>query len=320
MSETKKEVVTSEANVERITEFVKELNVASDKVDVLQMDRYGFGAWSYSKANMLKNCPFQFYLNYVMKVKMPTDIGGRRDMASADIGSAGHRILELVMMGKTLEVSYSIAKSEFVPAKLSETQWEEKVLTMEMSIIAFKERIEAFSRKNPIKKIFTEMKIGVTKDWKPCAFFDKHAYYRGIIDLALELEDGSLIIIDHKTAEGFTPISTRVYDSQLDAYKVLFNFGIKPIQGSQAGIHFIRASEVKMGSYHSQDDIRGKLRTELEWELSGKVDRVTELGFFKHECGSYCKWCDWAVLCKSKEKYLKPLELGTKRVIPIKSA
>lgn len=308
------------ASKERIKEFIDELMVKSSEVKELQMDRYGFGSWSYSKANMLKNCALQFYLNYVMKVKMPPDIGGRRDMSSADIGSAGHRILELVMMGKKLDVSYDIAKSEFVPMKLSDQQWVDKVLTMEMSIISFKERMDAFARRHPFKRIYTEMKIGVTKDWKSCAFFDKDAYYRGIIDLGLELEDGSLILVDHKTAEGFTPTSTRVYDNQLDAYKVLFNYGIKPVAGSQAGIHFIRAGDVKMGKYHSNAEIQGKLKTELEWDLSGKVDRVTEMGYFKHECGSYCKWCDWATLCKSKEKYLKPLELGTRRVIPIAKA
>jgi hypothetical protein len=319
MSDKVEEAIDTAASKERIIEFIDSIMVNHKEVDKLQMDRYGFDAWSYSKASMLRKCPLQFYLKYVLKIKMPPDIGGRRDSLSADVGSAGHRVLELVMVGKSLEVAFAMTKKEFVPSKLTEEQWAEKVVTMEMSVIAFKERMDTFSRRNPIKRVFTEMRIGVDRNWQACAFFDNDAYYRGIIDLAIQLENNDLIILDHKTAEGFTPTSTRVYDDQLNSYKPLFHFGINPVGGSQAGIHFIRASEVKMGQYHSKEDIEGKLVRELEWSLSGNVDRVSELGFFKHECGSYCKWCDYASLCKSKEKYLKPLELDTKRVISIKT-
>lgn len=319
MAENVEEVITSNVPKERIKEFIDVIMSKHANIDELQMDRYGFGAWSYSKASMLKKCPLQFYLNYVLKVKVPTDVGGRKESLSADVGSAGHRVLELIMIGRTLEVAFATTKKEFVPSKLTEAQWNEKVVTMEMSAISFKERMDSFARRNPVKRIFTEMRIGVTKDWEACAFFGEDAYYRGIVDLALQLESNDLIIIDHKTAEGFTPTSTRIYDDQLNSYKPLFHYGISPVSGSQAGIHFIRASEVKMGQYHSKEEVEGKLRKELEWSLSGNVDRVSELGYFKHECGSYCKWCDWASLCKSKEKYLKPLELDTKRVISIKS-
>jgi hypothetical protein len=315
-TETKE--VTFAASPIKIKDFVDSVMEKHNDIDELRMDRYGFGAWSYSKASMLRKCPLQFYLQYVLKAKIPSDIGGRKDSLSADVGSAGHRVLELVMLGKTMEVAFATTKKEFVPAKLTEEQWAEKVLTMEMSVMAFKDRMDAFSRRNPIRRVFTEMRIGVTKDWEACAFFDNDAFYRGIVDLALQLENGDLVILDHKTAEGFVPTSTKIYDEQLNSYKPLFHYGISPVNGSQAGIHFIRAGDVKMGQYHSKEDIEGKLRTEVEWNLSGNVDRVAELGYFKHECGTYCKWCDWAPLCKAKEKFLKPLELDTKRVIPIK--
>jgi hypothetical protein len=311
--------VSSGASKERIEGFVESLMEKASSIDELRMDRYGFGAWSYSKASMLRKCPLQFFLQYVMKVKMPADIGGRKDSLSADVGSAGHRVLELIMLGRSLEAAFATTKKEFVPTKLTEEQWSEKVLTMEMSVIAFKDRMDAFGRRNPIKRVFTEMRIGVTKEWEACAFFDDEAFYRGIVDLGLQLENNDLVILDHKTADGFVPTSTRNYDEQLNSYKPLFHYGISPVSGSQAGIHFIRASDVKMGQYHTKEDIEGKLRKEVEWNLSGNVDRVAEIGYFKHECGTYCKWCDWAPLCKSKEKYLKPLELGTKRVIPIKA-
>lgn len=301
-----------------VSDFIEMVTEKHNECPELRMDRYGFGAWSYSKMKVLEKCPLNFYLKYVLKIKVPSEIGGRTETLSADVGSAGHRILEFVMLGKQISDSFALTKKEYVPAKLTEKQWEDNVVNLEMSVIAFKERMDNFSRKHPIRRVFTEMRVGVTKDWEGCKFFDEEAYWRGIIDLCLQLEDGNLIILDHKTASGFTPTSTRNYDTQLNSYKPLFHHGVSPINGSQAGIHFIRAGEVKMGAYHSREEIEGKLVKSLEWELSGCVDRVSEIGYFKHVCGSYCQWCDYAAVCKSKEKFLLPLEKDTKKVIPIK--
>lgn len=315
MSEETQEKHLLKGDVQSFLDMVQEKH---DDCPDLQMDRYGFGAWSYSKMKVLQKCPLQFYLKYVLKIKVPPELAGRTESLSADVGSAGHRVLEFIMLNKSIAEAFALTKKEFVPAKLTEDQWETKVTNMEMSVISFKERMDNFARRNPIRRVFTEMRVGVTKDWEGCRFFDEDAYWRGIIDLCLQLEDGNLIILDHKTAEGFVPTSTRNYDTQLNSYKPLFHHGVSPIQGSQAGIHFIRAGEVKMGEYHSKEDIEGKLVKSLEWELSGSVDKVSELGFFKHICGSYCQWCDYAAVCKSKDKLLKPLELSTKKVIPIK--
>ena len=74
-----------------------------------------------------------------------------------------------------------------------------------------------------------------------------------------------------------------------------------------------------MGQFHEKDAIENKLIKQLEWDISGAVDSVTETGFFKHVASSSCDWCDYSSICKSKEKLLKPLELDTKhKVIPIK--
>lgn len=305
-------------NKDAVKAFVEQVWEKHKECEPLQMDRYGFGAWSYSKMKVLQNCPFQFYLKYILKIKVPEAVGGRQETLSADVGSAGHRVLEFVMLGRSEADAFALTKKEFVPSKLTEAQWQEYVMSMEMSVSAFKERMDNFARRHPVKRVFTEMKIGVTKNWEGCTFFDKDAYWRGIIDLAMQLEDGGLVILDHKTASGFVPTSTRNYDTQLNSYKPLFHHGMTPVKGAQAGIHFIRASDIKMGEYHDKEQIEGKLVKGLEFELSGSVDRVSEMGYFKHVCGSYCKWCDYADVCKSKEKLFLPLEKDTKKVISIK--
>lgn len=316
MSEELEKSPAEITNKEATENFLESIWEKHKEQEPLQMDRYGFGAWSISKLKVLQKCPLNFYLKYVLKIKVPEDVGGRTETLSADVGSAAHRVLEFVMLGKGQNESFAATKKEFVPSKLTEAQWVEHVESLEMQVSSFKERMDNFNRRNPIKRVFTEMKVGVTKDWEGCAFFDKEAYFRGIIDLCIQLQNGDLVIIDHKTGGGEG--SLRPYEAQLNSYKPLFHHGVTPINGAQAGIHFIRAQDVRMAEYHKREDIETKLIKSLEWDMSGAVDWVSELGFFKHVCGNYCRWCDYASVCKSKDKLLKPLELDTKKVIQIK--
>lgn len=306
----------SEAKKEVIRGFVESIEAKHEKCGTLDMNRYGFGAWSISKLKVLQKCPLNFYLKYVLKVPVPEG-AGREDSLSADVGSAGHRILEHMMLGVAKPQAYALTKAEYCPEKITEQQWEDLVVSLETQIISFKERMDAFVKRNHVHKIFTEVRLAVTKEWDPCHFFDGKAYFRGVIDLCLLLENNDLIIIDHKTGGGDGGI--RPYKAQLNSYKPLFHFGHSKINGAQSGVHFIRAQDIQMDFYSSVKDIENKHIQELEWAFDGAVDRVKELGFFKHVAGPYCAWCDYAVACKAKDKPLKQLELSTKKVIPIKA-
>ena len=317
MTEEQKEVVseTTGPSIEIINEFVSGIEAKMGLLGKLRMDKYGFEAWSISKMKVFQKCPLQFLLKYILKIKVPAEVGGREDSLAADVGSSGHRILELIMLEETLPDAFAITKREFVPSKLTEQQWVDLVENMEMSVTNFKERMDNFARRNPIKTVYTEKRLAVTKDWKQCGFFDKEAFFRGVVDLSIHVKANDLVIIDHKTGGGDGGI--RVYSSQLNSYKPLFHHGLVGVNGAQSGIHFIRAQDVQMGQYSPRSEIEGKLVKELEWEISGAVAKVEELGFFKHIAGPYCKWCDYASVCKSKQKFLKPLELDSKKLIPI---
>lgn len=318
MSDLTIEQSVDEANkqAEAAAELRDVIRKGIDNLETLRMDMFGFGAWSISKLKVLEKCPFQFFLKYVLKIKVPEAVGGKADTLSADVGSAAHRILELLMKGKNTEDAFKATKSEFVPKKLTEEQWVEHVETVEHPVQSFKDRMDSFFVRNPVKRVLPEMKVGVTADFESCAFFDDDAFFRGIIDLMIELENNDAIIIDHKTGGGLGSI--RPYQNQLNSYKVLYHKGVSPIRGAQAGIHYIRAQDIKLDNYTSKADIEGKLITELKWNLDNAVSVVKDIGFFKHIRGSHCKWCEFdCVGCKSGE--LKPIELSTKKVIPIKA-
>ena len=299
--------------IERLAQYIQH---ETDALGSLDLDKHSLGPWSISKLKMLRKCPLQFYLKYVLKVKVPDDVAGREDTTSADVGSAAHLILEHVMSGKTVQEGYKLARKEFGPDKLSDDIWKERVETLELNITAFKERMDSLAIRNPIKRVFTELRIGVTKDWESTGFFSKDVWFRGVIDLILQLEDGCVLIIDHKTGGGLG--SLRPYEDQLNSYKILFHYGITPIKGAQSYIHFIGAGEIKPSYFSSVEEIEGKLRTNLDFDVEGAIDAVKDIGYWKHVASSSCKWCDYAAVCKSSDKLLKPVEMSTKKFFEIK--
>ena len=302
---------------------------ALEKQGGITLSKYGFGAWSPSKIKLLIKCPYQFYLKYVLKVKNDSYV---QDRSMADIGTVAHRILEHLVQGRTITEAYAITKIEHCnlpagtppgTANLTEQQWEESIIPLEFNINAFKERLDAFQRDNKVVSINTELKLGVTKDWKKTSFFAKDVYFRGIIDLLILIDQGPAfypdgLIIDHKHggAEGDQKGSTRNYQDQLDAYKPLIHFGMTKLSGASAGIHFIKAGKTAYDDYTDTEGIENKLRKSVEWSIDCAVSNVEELGFFKHVRGNHCKYCEFDVPCKAKK--LKENELSTKKWFEIK--
>jgi hypothetical protein len=298
-------------------EFIADIKKLDTEAVPFELTPYSFGAWSPSKLKSLQKCQWQFYLKYILKYKIPEQLQSANDPVSANVGKAAHQILEYTQMGKKVEDAYKKTKVEYVDRdkNLTEEQWVELVDTLHYNIVSFNERIEALSRNTKIRRVMTELKIAITKDYEPTGFMADDAWLRGVVDLIFQLENGDIIIIDHKTGGGEG--SPLVYRSQLDWYKVLFHYGIENIEGAQTGIHFIRAGEIKMVDYSDTKQIQGNLKNTLEMSIEGAIDTVKEKGYFKHVRGGYCKWCEYDnVGCKSGE--LKPTELGTKKWFAIK--
>jgi hypothetical protein len=294
-------------------------------VDTVEVSQYGLGAWSFSKLKMLNKCPFQFYLKYVVKAKtiVPPPVS-----IITETGKAAHRILELTVMGKSVEDAFRLVKKEFAEV-LPGDLWDNGdgsheaggVGRSEYSITKFMERLDAFEKRHPVKRYITELKIGVTKDWYPTGFFtndpeapEKDVYIRGVIDLIIQLQSGDVVFIDHKNGPD-PAFGVKNYQNQLDWYKVMFSKGVEPYGNAQSGVHFVRAGEVVMGSLTEKVDVETKLHNRVEFEIRGAVDKVKELGFFKHIAGSACTYCEFKDICKSGA--LKSLEADTKKYFPI---
>lgn len=301
-------------------DFLKTLMTQTENLEEVKMDDISLGPWSYSKLRVLEKCPLQFYLSYILKAKLPKELLGEQDKSQTHTGSASHRILELVMQGKTVSEAYVLAKTEFVPELLTEEQWVSNVESVEYQITAFHDRMDNFKRRHKIRKIYTELRLGITRDWRPTKFFASDVFIRGVVDLVILLENGDCIVIDHKHGQPFSS-GIRHNKQQLDSYLPLINFGLTPIKGATAGIHFVKDGQVIMDDFKTKDEIEGKLKTMVEFNIEGAIESTKEAGLFEHRVGSQCQWCDYKELCKAKKASgnLKPIEEKTKKFFKIQA-
>lgn len=300
----------------------KELALKDYKVITnIDLTQRGLGPWSHSKLKMLNQCGLQFYLKYILKAKTE---GPVVVSVITEQGKAAHRILELIIMGKSIEDSFRQVKKEYqeiLPGEL----WDhgdgdhEKggVGRSEYSITKFAERLTEFEKRNPVKRYLTELKIGVTEDWEPTGFFttdpehpENNVFFRGVIDLIIQLENGDVLFIDHKFGPPAT-MGVRNFQDQLDIYKVLFAKGIQEYGDGQSGVHFIRDGEIVMGTMTSKADIENTLVNRVKFSIQGAIDKTKETGYFKHVRGSHCKYCEYDGLCQAGS--LKDLEMDSKK-------
>lgn len=259
----------------------------------------GLGPWSYSKKKLLQQCPLKFFLSYVLKWKVPRIQDGT--LPVTDIGSALHLILEHVTVGKSITDAYKLTHRKHFEAIGAEF-WEQYVVGNEYNIVAFRQRLDDFERKFPVKRYLCEIRMAVDRNWEATDFFANDVHYRGVVDLVIQMENGDGLIIDHKSvlnSNGF--LSVKNFKEQLEVYKPLIHYGLVPLTGAQSGIHFIADGEVKFDDYHSKEQIEGRLRHMVEYNVDSAVENVKELGYFKRKAGGHCKWCDYRQMCKDKE-------------------
>ena len=272
----------------------------------------GLAPWSFSKLKCLEKCPFQFYLKYLVKLKVK--VPEMQGLPLAEIGSAAHKILELTVTGKTITDSFKHAKGSYLEA-IGEEYWKSHVETLELSISQFMVKLDSFEKANPIKRLLPELRLGVDAEWNPVSFWDKKVFFRGIVDLLVQLENRDGIILDHKTGGGGAYASLKNYKAQLDTYKVLIHFGLENLNGAQSGIHFIREGQILLDEYADRTEIETRLKDRLLHYITSAIDRVKDIGYFKHIRGNVCQYCEFNEPCKNGD--LLPLEKDSKKYFPI---
>lgn len=240
--------------------------------------------WSPSKADLASRCGLAFKYRYIDKKET-----GPKGTA-AKIGTTVHKAQELVLGDNTkpevaLEEAIKTAEDSLTHNEI------EQVRTFTQSIIDFSKRLNALLEKHPAKKIILEERWAITPEFYPCKFFDNKGMIRGIVDLAILLESGHMIVIDHKSGK---PRPLKYYGSQLDVYAIMAQAQYPDIKGVRCAVNFMSQDKVVWGNYKSREQIEQVLRPWLIDYLNGKANRVEG---FEATTGYHCSWCDFKSIC-----------------------
>ncbi len=241
--------------------------------------------WSPSKAQLAAQCPLAFRFRYIDHApSAPQGLAGV-------IGVIVHRAQELVLskthnLASAFEEAIKENKHELTDAEI------EKVLSFSESVRGFAERIEKFKEKNRVKQILLEQKWAIDQDFTPCPFDDEKAMIRGIVDMAVVLESGIVLIIDHKTGRR-RPAA--YYKAQLDIYSVFALSHFPELVGVQCALHYVAPGKLDWSDTVRPQQIRGLLRPWLISYLNIRAERAqTEIA----RPGKHCKWCDYRDICE----------------------
>ena len=171
------------------------------------------GAWSYSKMKNFDTCPKQFYHVTVLK-EHPF-----KETSATKYGNEFHKAAENF-----------IGKDEPLPRDF---KFAHKML-------------QALKDKPGEKRC--ELKMGITEDLKPCGFFDKKVWFRGIVDLAI-LDGDRAFIVDYKTGK-----SARYADpDQLQLMSLCIFAHFPQIKRTKGGLVFVLADEFVKADFDVND-------------------------------------------------------------------
>lgn len=240
--------------------------------------------WSISKLTVSDACGLKFKWQYIDKKKEKRSEDGR-----ARIGSAAHKVVELLLKNKA---NYKRAiKIASIDNKLTNPEIE-SLMEYGHNIKEFLARIDKFSEKHPIKELLVEQRFAFTPSLKPTKFFDNKSLFRGVFDLVLLLEEGTAIIIDHKTGQP-GPISK--HSAQLNLYSLAAFILYPEITGVQCAIHYIKDSTISWGKYISKDSM-DDLKNWLNTYLHDKTENIATEEFTPNKSW-LCNFCGFKADC-----------------------
>lgn len=176
--------------------------------------------WSYSTLSLYQQCPKKYYHLKVAKdiVEAPSD--------AIAFGNKIHKIAQ-----KYVEENAPIP--------------DEYVKAMQAPL----DRLKAM----PGDKL-CENKLGLTEDLKPCGFFDKRVWWRGIADIII-LQDDRAFTVDYKTGKKSQYADLK----QLEILALALFKHYPHIKKVKAGLMFFFAEDFVKNEYtmEQQDDLWG---------------------------------------------------------------
>lgn len=252
---------------------------------------FEYAPWSPSKIDTAAKCGKAFEYRYIIKPE-----GALPKGSAARVGTTVHRIQELAIRGTEIKVAADTAIAEDSELTNIETQ---DVLSFLPSVEAFTKKLKIFSGKHSVKEVLTELKLGMTADFIPCDYDAPNALIRGIIDVCIVLEDGHVVIIDHKSGK-LKPISA--FNKQLNIYTLLTYAKYQETTGLQCAINFMAHDKIDWGEPRKPGYVTKVLQP---WFMTYLNTQVQRLKGFEARVSPLCGWCDYRDICPEWGTYAK---------------
>ena len=244
-----------------------------------------YAPWSNSKADCLKQCPYQFHLKYIVKTKRPSNFDAR-------LGLAVHQAVEFALTGRSVAMSIKFAADEH---NLTTVEYESAQL-FSSAIDSFITKFNAYRTKFGTSEPKTEQQWAIGWDGKPIKYFDNSGFIRGVVDLYITKNGGTeAVIIDHKTGKRR---DLKNYQRAFDIYMMLAKAHTPSIVGVKLAINFLKEDTVEF--VKGLQDVR---------DIQPIIDRTMEhlntiskdVNLQETRRSPLCKWCDYFRECPAHE-------------------
>jgi hypothetical protein len=241
-----------------------------------------YAPWSTSKADVAKQCPYKFYLQYVKKTA-----SGAIPNTFARVGKAVHTAMELILRGAPVAQGFKIG---------IETQAlvSDEIDTVKDMIPAAKKFISQYKgycqQHGAIIPPHIEQKLGVDVNGNSVEFFNNaKCFLRGVVDLAVQFRGkNDILIIDHKTG---AEKDIEKFSNQFAAYRLLLKAKYPTLESAYVGLNYLAADKVVLlpTPFSLKDPV--VLMNEVVQFLNDATTDSHDLNVTRQ--GPLCDWCEY---------------------------
>lgn len=120
----------------------------------------------------------------------------------------------------------------------------------------------------------------------------KGAPLNGIIDLAMEMDQGTAIILDYKTSRKAQTLAEAKADIQLSMYDLMYSKLFNQYNKIWLAIDYVR-SDVVVSDRHPEERQKFEAWVDALWEAMGDMHEKD----VKATLNEFCPWCDYRHVC-----------------------
>lgn len=258
--------------------------------------------YSHSRLKTFTDCPRKYRFQYVDKVEVP-----KRETPDTYLGRATHRVLqELYKLGADgvvmpLDKALAAYDAEWRKVKLDRMVVTNEHYTVDDYIRMGRQMLEHhYERYHPFdvgKLIGAERRLTFELPGTPFRFL-------AIVDRIVKRDDGVVEILDYKTSQSVTPVTSPIFVQQMGLYQMAVQANYPDIERIDVAQLFLRHDEIVRRTL--RPDELDLLATEMR-DIIVAIQNAIRLDDFPTEEGVHCRWCDWHDFCPAK-RHARQLE------------